>query len=378
MAGQLIKKGEKAWLLRVFIGRDPQTGKRQYHSEIFHGGKKDAGDALRDALRDRKDGKLTKSRTTIKDLLDGLYRDYKTNGKSHEWVAGINKNYLVPFFGSLPASKLTFGIAQRYIEQRQATGATNATINREMALLRRSFNLCHEPLPVLPAKLKENNVRKGFFEHDEFTALFKDLPDELRPVAMFAYYTGCRKGEILNVQWPQVDLVEGKVRLEVGTTKNDDGRMIVLTPDLYEVLKMQKSIRDQKYPTCPWVFFRGGEPIRDFRGTWDNACKAAGIWNEETKKPTKLFHDFRRTGVRNNVRAGTPETVAMKISGHKTRSVFDRYNITSENDLKDAAQKLARYIQQKAAASQPTPETQPGIDTATPPQKPSKRVARLQ
>jgi integrase len=352
MAGQLIERGKNTWLIRVFVGRDPQTGKRQYYNEMVYGGKKVAGDKLLDALRDRKDGKLIRGKTTIGELLDALHRDYKNNGKSHEWVNGVVTKHLRPYFGSMQTSKLSFPIIQRYMEQRQAAGATNATINRERALLRRAFKLTHEPLPALPSKLKENNVRKGFFEHEDYTALLKTLSAELRPVLTFAYYTGCRKGEILTLQWSQVDLMEQVVRLEAGTTKNDEARMIPLAPDLYEVLKMQKSIRDQKYPTCPWVFFREGEEILDFRGAWEEACKAAGLWNEQTKKPTKLFHDLRRTGVRNLVRAGVPESVAMRISGHKTRSVFERYNIVNESDIKSAAQRLGQYIQQKAKASE--------------------------
>jgi integrase len=260
--------------------------------------------------------------------------------------------HLKPYLGKIPSAKLTFDLVQRYVERRQGERATNATINREISLLRRAFNLCHHTLPPLPSRLKENNVRKGFFEHDDYVALLKTLPAELRPVLTFAYYTGCRRGEILSLQWSQVDLVEQVVRLEAGTTKNDQARMIPLAPDLYQVLKMQKSIRDQKYPGCPWVFCRDGKEILDFRGGWEEACKVAGLWNEQTKKPTKLFHDLRRTGVRNLVRAGVPESVAMRISGHKTRSVFERYNIVTESDLKTAAQRLGQYIQKKSKAAE--------------------------
>jgi integrase len=174
-------------------------------------------------------------------------------------------------------------------------------------------------------------------------------PEELRPVLTFAYNTGRRKGEILALQWTQVDLKERVVRLELGKTKNDEGRTIPLTSDLFEDLAMQKAIRDQSWPKCPWVFHRYGEQIKNFRGSWKNASKKAGLWtgDEKTGRPTKLFHDLRRTGVRNLVRAGVSETVAMRISGHKTRSIFDRYNITSEKDLKDAARRLGEYLASK-------------------------------
>jgi hypothetical protein len=109
------------------------------------------------------------------------------------------------------------------------------------------------------------------------------------------------------------------------------------------MLKMQKQIRDELWPSCLWVFFRAGKSIKTFNGAWATACETADLVNAKGQ-PTRLFHDLRRTGVRNLVRAGVPERVAMAISGHKTRSVFDRYNIVSERDLHDAARRLNAYV----------------------------------
>ncbi|HUA18716.1 MAG TPA: hypothetical protein VMB25_08230, partial [Bryobacteraceae bacterium] len=150
MAGQLIERGGNVWLIRVFLGRHPQTGKREYYNETVYGGKKDATNALIEALKNRKDGKLTRDRTTIGELLDNLERDYRVNGKGHEWVEYIAGKHLRPYFGSMRASRLRFGIVQSYVAKRQAVGAANATINHEIALLRRAYNLVHEPLPPLP------------------------------------------------------------------------------------------------------------------------------------------------------------------------------------------------------------------------------------
>jgi integrase len=284
-------------------------------------------------------------RTKITELLNDLVANYRANNAA--WLTNAVeptvKNRLLPFFGDLRANDLSTATVERYKQQRLEEKAANATINRELAMLRRAFNLGLRATPPkvnrMPyfERLKEDNVRKGFFEHQEFLQVREHLPLEIRPVATFAYYTGCRKGEILGLQWRQVDLQRGIVRLEAGETKNGEARVIPLVPELQEILKAQKAIRDDSCPNCEAVFFwRGGKPIKNFRESWDKACTAAGV-------KRRLLHDMRRTGVRNLVRAGVPEAVAMKISGHKTRSVFERYNIVNEADLMSAADKLAAY-----------------------------------
>jgi integrase len=111
-----------------------------------------------------------------------------------------------------------------------------------------------------------------------------------------------------------------------------------MNDEVFRLLAAQKRDRDQRFPDMPFVFYTPkGEPIEDFRRAWATAC-------EKAKIPGRLFHDFRRTGVRNMIRAGVPDVVAMAISGHKTRSVFDRYNIVNVDDRKLATQKTEAYI----------------------------------
>ena len=252
-------------------------------------------------------------------------------------------------FGELKAAKVTTDTIANYIAECKAKEQPNATINRALALLRRAFNLGRKhkpPLVLNPPQvtlLKENNVRKGFFEDAEYRALRDALRDDMKPVLTFAYYTGCRRAEILNLKWSQVDLQERIVRLPLGTTKSKEGRLLPMFGELHEVLSMQKANREVNCPDSDWVFARqDGQPIRDFRRAWFRALKQANL--SKDGEPARLFHDLRRTGVRNLVRAGVPEKIAMTISGHKTRSVFERYNIVNQDDLKRAVQQVDQYL----------------------------------
>jgi integrase len=165
------------------------------------------------------------------------------------------------------------------------------------------------------------------------------VPSYLQGFVTFAYKTGWRISEITGLKWSQVDISRGSVRLEAGTTKNDDARTVFLDEELKAVFAKQAEARKKEGRLVAYVFpgKDGFSRIRDIRGAWEAACKKAKIGR-------RLFHDLRRTAVRNMVRAGVPERVAMTISGHKTRSVFDRYNIVSEADLKLASQKQEEYL----------------------------------
>jgi integrase len=231
--------------------------------------------------------------------------------------------------------------------QRQAAGAAAATVNRELAALKRMFSLAvkGERLQRMPyiEMLKENNARRGFFERDQFEAVRAHLPDYGRPAATFAYLTGWRlKAEILTLQWRRVDFRAGVVTLDVGSTKNRDGRTFPMIPELRALLEVQRATTDalQKKigAIVPWVFHRTkrGRPLKGFTKSWRAACLAAGL-------PGRIPHDFRRTAVRNLERAGVPRSTAMAMVGHRTESIYRRYAIVDEVMLRERGAKLATY-----------------------------------
>lgn len=246
-------------------------------------------------------------RIRYEELAADLFNYYITNAKKSlvrtkdgkAYVPG--EPYLRKFFAGCRAVDITTDRVREFMRKRQEEDASNGTINRSLAALKCMFNLAMKArkLREVPyiEMLEERNVRKGFLEHDQYLCLREALPDYLKPVLAMGYYTGMRLGEICSLRWDQVNLLDCQVRLDPGTTKNDEPRLIPLTGELLEVLKMQVQRRNGECPDCPFVFFRRGRPVGNFRKVWAKACQAAGA-------PGLLFHDLRRTGVRNLVRAG--------------------------------------------------------------------------
>lgn len=285
-------------------------------------------------------------RLTVGDLLDALEADFKLrNLKSLNQTLG-HLRIVRTALGDLKAVGVSAATVSRYIEQQLTEGKTPATVNRRMTLLGEAFRLAVKrhlisSMPEIP-KLREDNARRGFFEKAQIEAVLKNLPDYLKGFARFAYLCGWRKSEIASLQWADVDMLGRVIRLRSEHSKNGQGRVLALEADLWNVIAGQWTLREYERPDKTvgislLVFHRKGEPIGDIRKSWEPACKAA-------KVEGKLFHDLRRTAVRNMVRAGVPERVAMAVSGHKTRAVFDRYNIVSEDDLRKAMERTQVYL----------------------------------
>ena len=187
--------------------------------------------------------------------------------------------------------------------------------------------------------LPVDNVREGTLEHDQYRTLRDALPAYARIALVIAYHTGARKGEIRAIRLDKIDFKAMRVTLPARTTKNGKPRYLPIYGDMKAELDMALSATNRE---CPFLIQHEGRPVFGWEKSWATACKAAQI-------PETLFHDLRRTAVTNMIEAGLSEKEAMEISGHKTRSVFDRYHIVSERRMKQNAEKLADHLKAKEA-----------------------------
>jgi integrase len=329
----------------------------------------------------------------VSELLDSLRKHYEIRHKFSPQVRSKLKP-LRAAFSNYRAWDLTDDLIAEYIQVRQQgvaetnqTGELSAielalrcfkpvadsTINKETQFLGQAFKLRRKEVgegPAIP-KLKEFNVRQGFFERADFEAIVKHLSEELQDFARFGFLTGWRKGEIESLAWSEFNIETRELRLRGEDSKNRQPRMVTLSGELWEIIQRRWKARRFHGENGEWilsslVFFRtrgrgvpeAGAPVREFRKSWKAACEAAGLQG-------RLFHDFRRTAARNMRRAGVPEEIAMKITGHKTTSMFRRYNITDDRDITEALAKTQLYVR-----------SLPKKRTVLPFQKSSKEAAK--
>lgn len=369
------QKGSRFWWIQFFVDGERRRESTKTENEKL------AWRILRNKLVAIENGELAAgSADKLEKLYEALERDYTINGRKD--IVNLKSrwtNHLSPAFGELLVSEVSAEVVAKYIAARQAAKppASNATINRELAILKRAFKLAvrngrlkvgQQPFIEM---LKERNIRKGFLKDSEYEALARETAKIglwLRAMFEVACVYGWRKSELLEMRVSQIDLDNREILLNPGETKNDQGRtapmtdlvLVLLTraiagkkPDDY-VFTREKDAQGRK-PKKPYIF--------DFRDDWDKATAAAGCVG-------LIFHDLRRTGVRNMRRLGISEKVAMTISGHRTRSVFERYNIVDPADLKDAGRKLNQ-------ASKPSPSPRRRADDQVPPaNQAEKRIER--
>jgi integrase len=307
------------------------TGTANY-ADAMHQLKLKCGDIARgDAI----DPRVQKLRLT--DLWEAFLQSRQIKGCGLEHLTRRWTKHLEPFLGQVRISQLGDDALMQYIAHRQQEGAENATINREIAIVRGMLRMGFyakpqkvKSLPKFPQLDESQNVRKGFLDPQKYQTLADNASKIgiwMRALFEIAYTWGWRKSE-LRLRVEQVDFNANVVRLD--TSKNGKGREVTMTPTIHTLLS--ECARGKK--PSDLLFSRdNGTVVKSFRAAWKRICVASGVAG-------LTVHDLRRTAVRNMVRAGVPEHTAMAISGHKTRSVFDRYDIVDQRDIANAMLKL--------------------------------------
>lgn len=299
-------------------------------------------------------------RITMSELLDALVEDFRIRGKKTiDFTSHLKP--IRAYFHDMRAVDVTEAVIDKFISECLDKGKSPATVDRETQLLGQAFRLAvaRKRLAMAPTvrRLGGGQVRQDFFERPQFEAMVMHLPADLQDFCRFAFLSGWRKGEIASLQRADVDVPGRIIRLRREHSKNGEPRKLALEGELWEIvqrrLKGGETIKETGVTVNPLVFHRvDGSPVQDIRKAWGTACRLAGIPEREITKgdtvrrlPGKLFHGLRRTCARNLIRSGVSESVAMQVTGHRTRSMFQRYNISTEADLRDAIKKADMYVQ---------------------------------
>ena len=270
--------------------------------------------------------------------------------------------HLVDYFGSRRAASVTISTIERYVVSRKGEGAAPATIDRETELLRRAFTLGVENgkiafVPRIPRLLKlHENARRGFLDREAFETILRAiLNPDFRDYLEWFWWTGMRPGEIAALSWADYDTQTKTLRLAAADAKIGEGRVVPVVGPLASIIERRRAARSLK---SPFVFHSEGASFASkrnglsdrFYAMWYRACEKAGLPGEKTPdgKPVPkgeriIPYDLRRSAVRNLRAVGVPERVAMEITGHRTRSMFDRYRIVDERDIGAAFEKRAQY-----------------------------------
>ena len=285
-------------------------------------------------------------RVTVAELLADLRVDYEIKRKASRRTLRSHIAAWDAKLGPEKAAHVARPMLNGIIQEWQGEGRAPATINKFITTLRRAFRLGQlnkkvRVLPDFPEKLPEHNARQGFAAWGMVLALLAALPDDgLRDFVEWGVRTAMRLSEIARLTWTAYDRETGVVRLPGQDAKTGQPRRIVLGDTPLRMI-IERRWADRRLD-CPLIFHRDGRPIVEFRKSWASACRAVGLI---PGRAGLTFHDLRRTGLRNLVRAGVSQHVAMAISGHKTPSTFRRYDITSDEDLREAMEKTTAYLE---------------------------------
>jgi len=278
---------------------------------------------------------------TFDEAVDSFLEYSKMRKRSHGRDL-ILVAHLRGFFGGIALSGLTPESVEKYQAYRlqnavkQGKKLSGATVNREIACLRAIIlrairNRRLQFNPVAGFEFLPETPRNRTLTAEEYKRLLEACSPHMRAMVQLAYVTGMRRNEILGLRWDQVNIGEGIISLKAEDTKTHEAREIPLDAELIDLLK-----RVPRTLNKPHVFTFRGRSLSDPKGSFRGACRRAGIADFH-------FHDLRHCAVTNFRKAGVPRHTIMSISGHKTESVFNRYDRVDRDDRREALKNLRRH-----------------------------------
>lgn len=343
--GTLYKRGPVYWYSYYVHGKQERESLRTTDEDTA----KKRARRIRDGLLQGTIFAASERRVTVDELLNDLVSHLTVKRaawlpKASYYIARLRQH-----FGAKRAEQLDTAAVQRFQAECQEIGLADATVNRHCEILRQAYRLAFTRtppkitrLPYIPL-LKVTNARQGFLGADDFAKILRAVEDaDLRDYLEWFWWTGMRPKEIAQLEWTMFDRETWTLNLSPKAAKTRHPRLIPLVGPTKAV--MERRIAARRLDTKLIFHRRGGQPVKHYMDAWAAACKSAGLRSGRKTEGGVTPYDLRRSALRNIVRGGTDFTVAMKISGHKTRSTFDRYNITSDEDVRAALERTAEYV----------------------------------
>jgi len=358
--GRIFQRGERWWVAYCapVNGRAKElresAGKTREEAERLLAKRRREVENHREGIRSFTGRR--EERLTVETLMDWVENDYTTRGLKSGRTASCHMAHVRRLLGSHRAASVNPAVVDRYVGTRRKEGASDTTIDRELEMLKRGFTIAHNsqavpfkpPIPRLVAT--HANAREGFLTRPQFDAILERIEDaDFRDFLEWFWWTGMRPGETGSLTWDGYDAENGSIHLAPRSAKTGRGRVIPIDGPLVEVIERRLARRTKSWRL---IFHVGGDPIVKEKGgildrlydRWFSAVAGAreampDNWPEGTLIP----YDLRRTAVRNLRAAGVPERVAMQISGHVTRTTFDRYGIVDETDLRTAFARVSAH-----------------------------------
>jgi len=358
--GRIFLRGSTYWIAYYHRGNEIRESANTSNEKA-------AKNLLKQRLKERERPNFIgpkEERWTLDDVENKIKAAYiQENNRSFETVEHCFK-HLKRLFPYYRVVDITSAEIEKYQTKRLDEGAARSTINLECGYLRHGLRLMHaaKEISEIPSitKLEGETVREGFIKSPDFESLLANIENsDTRDLIEFLYNSAWRSGEGKTLEWREVDVHSWMIKLLPAKSKNKKARLLPVIGALRDIIERRMAVR---LLSCPFVFHRNGKPIRSIRRAFKSAAIAAGLGNmvadERTGKEKYVGvtpHDMRRSAVRNFRKAGLSESDGMALSGHLTNSIYKRYNIIDEDDLRESMAKVQKHIKREMSGRKVVP-----------------------